>query len=584
MGGFMANIGGMMACRRMGAFSPDTIASLKAWYDASNPDSYTATGTTVTAFNDLTENGHNGTVVGSGLLIGTRTINGVSAFDFPDTGAISIPDSTDFDHASTGFTILMVGVVDNPSSTNDVFASKYRNNAGEEWTLQFNTTNGLMGGYSTDNVNILNAGTPIQMVSGTPYIIGIRYNPATSFEVFVNRTLNHRFVAGITMYSGAQPIMIGGSVASTNYLDGAVGEVLYFQDVLSDSDMDRIGAYLGAKWGVDYATVPQTMITSAMGQSNSENAWSTTSPYNADGYNAYINEVDDYFKSVAYLHNSQSGKPVMQISNDGNHWVNTDLTDGPILTQWKNQLSGILAGYGAYGDPSKVRSVIWVGGEGDTGQDENDFYDALEYLFNAAKDYTHPDLKVFCVIPGRMPGNSTYDNHQNQRNAVLRIINDMDFVYFGAEAFDLPMQDEVHFNPTGQATLHTRLADRLASVYGKRSQVGTLGAIITSATYSGNTITASVSLDGGSAISGSDVNQFYVIDDGSPVTINSVSVSGETITLTMASSIIAGSDVKLWCNYGRGVGGGGGFIDTANMVKDANGLPLRSTSAMSVVG
>jgi len=116
---------------------------------------------------------------------------------------------------------------------------------------------------------------------------------------------------------------------------------------------------------------------------------------------------------------------------------------------------------------------------------------------------------------------------------------------------------------------------------GKRSTVGTLGPIITSAQYNGDTVTATFEKDGGSDLSGSEVDQFRIEDDGVAVTISSLSIdnSANTITFTLSASITAGSTVQLWANYGRGAN-----TTTANLVKDANGLPLRSVKELSVVG
>ncbi|MFN3701074.1 MAG: SwmB domain-containing protein [Alphaproteobacteria bacterium] len=247
-----------------------------------------------------------------------------------------------------------------------------------------------------------------------------------------------------------------------------------------------------------------------------------------------------------------------------------------MMTSWKNGLFGDVRGTGTFGVPEACKATIWIAGDSDTGKNEDDFYNALVAMFTEFKNYTRPDHKVFAVLPGRFI-NIAFDNHQRQRNTILRIINDLDFVHFGAETFDIPIIHEQFFTPAGQATLNTRLANRVSAIFGKRSEIGTLGPIITTAAYSGTTVTANVELDGGSALSGHDINQFRIEKNGTPVTISSVNVAGATLTLTLASAIASGSTVKLWCNYGRGAG-----ITPANVVKDANGLPMRTISALNV--
>jgi hypothetical protein len=339
--------------------------------------------------------------------------------------------------------------------------------------------------------------------------------------------------------------------------------------------------YLEEKWGIKYANQDQAILVTNAGETNAFNAFHNGSlysqSYTRNGLNAQNAVYGDHFKAYEFVRNAYNTAPVMQVSGSGsNHWINSDNTLGPMMTSWKNGLFGEVRGSGTFGVLEACKATVWIGSEGDTGQDEDDFYDALIAMFTEFKNYTRPDHKVFAVLPGRFT-NAAFDNHQRQRNAILRVINDLDFVYFGAEAFDIPIVNNQFFTPAGQATLNTRLANRVSAIFGKRSEIGTLGPIITAASYSGTTVTAEVALDGGSAITGTDVNQFRIEEHRTPITISSVSAVGTTLTFTLASAITSGSAVKLWCNYGRGDG-----VTPADMVKDANGLPMRTISALSV--
>lgn len=578
-------LGAGLAPMQKKTFSPLKIPALTLWLDPSDAQSLTLDGSNITQINDKSGNTHHASSTGTARPVLTN-IDGKNWMGFDGVNdVLSITDHSNFDHASSGFTAIVVAKQNTAAATAfGPFISKYSSLTGQrEWLLgTVDATNGYAIGWTTNGTTYVSLDIDIPNTTDKR-IAAIRYGGESDQkpEILLDGTIPRgKSAANVAIHQGTQPIRIGNNGAST-WLDGQIGEVLYFNQYISDRDMDKIGKYLQRKWGtLDYAQRDETLITTHAGQSNATNAFFVGTAYgqsyNRDGANAYEEICANYFTRAELLRNAANGKPVMQASSSGNQWVNSNLTDGPLLIQWKSQLSGYVKQYGTYGNSSRTMATIWLGSEGDTGQDENDFYDALDYMFHTMRDYTNADHKIFVTIPGTFTAGG-FDNHQRQRNAILRIINDLDFVCFGAEAFDIPLADSQHYTPEGQVILHARLANRIAAVMGKRSESGTLGPIITSASYSGNIVTAHVTLDGAAGISGSETEQFYIEDDGTAATISSLSIAGSVMTLTLSSPIASGSDVKLWCNYGRGAS-----ITQANLIKDSNGMVMRSIANMPV--
>lgn len=317
------------------------------------------------------------------------------------------------------------------------------------------------------------------------------------------------------------------------------------------------------------------------GQSNEANAFFVGSrgyaTFNQEGKTALETTLSGYFDDVEYTNQTDTGEPVMQINGTGaDHWIDTDLTDGAIFVEWENQIANYVDGQGSYGQPDSIRAIIWVGGEGDAGTNEADFEAALSQLYTRFKEETQSGVRIFATIIGTL----TTNDPQGVRNAIIDIIDSVEGVYFGAEAYDLDYAgDDIHLLPASQTILQSRIAERVAAVFGKRSEAGTLGAIATGGTYNSNTVVINFDKDGDSDLSGTEIGQFRIEDDGAAATINSFVIdnSAATITFTLNGAIASGSTVKFWNNYGEMTG-----LTKANIVKDANGLPMRTVKELTL--
>ena len=55
---------------------------------------------------------------------------------------------------------------------------------------------------------------------------------------------------------GSSELIVGGNSLTAGYpLNGYIYEILFFDTALSDADMNAVGGYLGAKYGISYTNI-----------------------------------------------------------------------------------------------------------------------------------------------------------------------------------------------------------------------------------------------------------------------------------------------------------------------------------------
>lgn len=576
---------GLAPVNQKGFFSFSKIPNLVLDMDFADAQTITASGNNVTGVADKSGRSNDALALGVSPLTNTRTLGGKNALELTatDNQGLYIPYNDDF-AISKGATVFVVGESDNISLTYRMLLGQAHTSGTRVITLyNKSAAEGIASTYYPDNINGAIINRPVPIANAVPFIAAMRYDPAADTHgVYNGRTVPRSRNNSITINEPASPanIAIGNIVTGALPWDGAIGRALWYARALKDAEIDKIGQHLAKLYNLAWIKSGLTLLALSGGQSNSSNGFESVDRgyevYSSEGLAAFESTLASYYADVEYLQQTDTGEPVMKVNKGAgsdNWWIDTDLSDGPILIEWDNQTDSYVGGVGAWGCSDKSHCTIWIGGEGDGGTDEGDFETALEQLFNRFIALTNTGHKIFCVIPGT-GSNASY---QRQRNAILDLIESMDNVYFAAEACDLDMADADHYSAAAQTILHTRIANRVAAVLGKRSEVGTLGPIITSATYSGSSVVATFEKDGDFDLSGSETGQFHIEDDGVPLTINSFTIDNDanTIIFTLDSTIAAGSIVKLWCNYDQITG-----LTKAAMVKDSNGLPMRSVKEL----
>jgi len=209
------------------SFSPDDIAGLQLWLDASDETTITESSGSVSQWDDKSGNANhvsNGTASGQPTT-GTRTINSLNVLDFDGGDVLEATFSlsqpyTSFvvtENDATGANAYVL-TSSSPISGISWISSKWQLFAGS-----------LLAGA----------------VDAGPAITAGVFNGASS-EIRVSGTTN----SGNAGTNDMGNLMVGArGVADLNY-DGGIAEALIYSGALSATDIEALELHLAAKWGI----------------------------------------------------------------------------------------------------------------------------------------------------------------------------------------------------------------------------------------------------------------------------------------------------------------------------------------------
>ena len=239
------------------------VTGYKLWLDATDSSTITASGSAVSQWSDKSGNASNFTQ-GTGSsqpLTGTRTINGKNVIDFDGTNDfLKCPSSTSifkYLHTSTGGTVFVVGIND----SNGVFLSN--------------------GGAASDKIGIyhgISSNTTDLLITNGATVVGAQFgltNVGTSAFYLTNKwdggnataanrlkeskngaafTGSNTATATASTSNSSWDMHLGSSVDNTgtpsSYFNGAIGEVIFYEGILSAGDITSVQSYLATKWGI----------------------------------------------------------------------------------------------------------------------------------------------------------------------------------------------------------------------------------------------------------------------------------------------------------------------------------------------
>ena len=241
-------------------FNPTSIAGTQLWLDAADPSVVIKSGTTVTAWNDKSGNGNNGTASGSPVLL-ANSINGSYPSIYFD-GASSIAGTTvNSGTTLTAFCILQT--TDANLNTNGrllSLSSPGRNDYDNVQSCiaydQFNN--------AQINTNRGNRGT-VQVVYNVP--VGTSALVAT---IFYGNTSNTFYGNGSLEFTSTDPswnqnfsittYCIGNAINPNGaWYKGRIGEIILYSTALSSQQRQQVEGYLAWKWGLQ-ANLPPTHL------------------------------------------------------------------------------------------------------------------------------------------------------------------------------------------------------------------------------------------------------------------------------------------------------------------------------------
>ena len=222
----------------------DLGASVAHWYDASLEAG--SNGSSVTTASD--QAGSVNLATASGVSLITNWSNSLPAYDFDQTNGSTLSASsvTALSGASDAWVFL---VCDVQSNANNPFVWHYSTTsaATTHFSIQFRSTGVVW--FMTQGSSLANTSAG-SSASGTS-IVGMR-TAGSTLHAYQDGTLlslnNSTITSGFPSQTAA--LMAIGNDNSGNKIDGVVGEVVFGNAALSDSDRERIEGYLAHKWGL----------------------------------------------------------------------------------------------------------------------------------------------------------------------------------------------------------------------------------------------------------------------------------------------------------------------------------------------
>jgi hypothetical protein len=284
------------------------------------------------------------------------------------------------------------------------------------------------------------------------------------------------------------------------------------------------------------------------------------------GYETFMSRLqtnipDDVF---TYQNSAVSGSGLMKANDSTTSWWDeTTGSPGPSLLSMYSSI-----------DATGIAPTIftWSQGQNDAlDLDESvsptfaEYKTSLKAMFDHIRT-TYGDVQIFIDIIGRKTsGNSNVGGTQGVRNAQLELIEENDYIHFGAEEYIAPLYDNEHPLDAGYVTIATNGADSISEYLGA-TLPNAKGPRITSATRNGQTITVNTD---DTTLTGSE-GFVYIGSDDTAINISSQTVSNGVITLTLDSAPID-TNGTLYYIYDLV-----GTETLANLFTGLNSKPLRS--------
>lgn len=226
-----------------GSFTPPDNPNLAVWYDPSDLGSITSISGAVSQINDKSGNSNHATQSTGSLkpTTGTRTIGGLNTLDFDNRTEEMIMPPTTYGLGRDSSTVFVVGNFDTTSSApnNPHFFRGWSQVGGARYFL----------GAASSSFNArAGSGSSLTTTHDTSdHIFALRRTGNTSFEFWIDGTL-------IGTRSGTTNTLIEEMILGKTH-DGKLGEIIFLGAAATDAEMNEIGNYLEAKWGLTWPDI-----------------------------------------------------------------------------------------------------------------------------------------------------------------------------------------------------------------------------------------------------------------------------------------------------------------------------------------
>jgi len=227
-------------------FSPLDISGLSLWLDAADAATITQTAGAVSQWDDKSGlNNHARQAVGANQpTTGTTTINSKNTiyFDQPTADYMTFASQIGTDT----YYAFMAGLCTSAGAS----ARNIIGGGGNTFNFRLSATNLQMQIVTTNIAVRLTGGTNTS--TSTPYIYSAQSQP-TGNRVRLNGVSDGSNATNPVYTNGFTEL--GSSIDGMNQFHGQMGEVLVYTSPLTDADINLIGAYLAAKWGITWTPI-----------------------------------------------------------------------------------------------------------------------------------------------------------------------------------------------------------------------------------------------------------------------------------------------------------------------------------------
>lgn len=220
------------------AFTPLQISGCTLWFDATDPATITLSGSNVTQWNDKSGNGYNLVRMSAGPVL--STLNGRPALNIGSGGSMSNATAP----MPTSYSIFIVA---NRTGGTEY---QYLTKIGTVDTMGYLFIGTLNGNYATfagtSSVTWWDseANSPSVSVGSNGTVLGV-VNNGSNLRPYTNGTLQTAKNGTTTSTSG---IVIGSARGGGAVWTGSMGEFLFFNRAVGETERQQIEGYLAQKW------------------------------------------------------------------------------------------------------------------------------------------------------------------------------------------------------------------------------------------------------------------------------------------------------------------------------------------------
>lgn len=235
------------------AFTPSSIANLGAWFDSADLATIIQSGGAVSQWNDKSGNNYHATqATGANQPVtGARTLNGLNVLDFDGSNdrlelfshsaLAAVPSG-----ANTLFVVYQSDIIN--SNIQTIFAGATQSNS-IRWGVRIDGGSANLSVLNNTGFTPANHGITLDT---NPHIAGLR-RVGTALEPICDTV--HAAQSLATDVTLSSYLNIGAQGDGQRRFDGIIAEILLYTRGLGDSEMNQIGNYLAAKWGMTWTNI-----------------------------------------------------------------------------------------------------------------------------------------------------------------------------------------------------------------------------------------------------------------------------------------------------------------------------------------